>query len=387
MACSFTTLTNASLPPHSAYKWDKTHHTRRIGVMEMHNPHLCALFPTQETYLYPCQEIVGPVEAHRDGNGSAVLDSHMSMLYLNSSGSNTFIFRPFDQTPPFSICLTDIKDPVFITFDNTSGTHAIEGDVDARRTLIGPISAAGIIGRGGLCHECGVELHCGEHNDDCKNKESIVYIDKDKGIGVKSCKGGNTFETGDGSKGNGFKGNTFETGDGSKGNGFKGKGPARKDGKCDGKGYDEGFEEGFEQGFRKGYSFDKSNKKGQCSHSHTLSLSAVEETLRQGVGRTFLYAFDPMGDDNTHITLLPATAWNSNGLPSGRGLVSFRSGIPHGQWELTCDLTLILTFHCKAETDKTKRHVFVKRDVDMWKLEHVDGKMVDSHWAVTLTPL
>jgi hypothetical protein len=106
------------------------------------------------------------------------------LVYVQTSGRNTFVWTPFDPCcPQTRVCLTNISHPIVIKFDNTTGVHAIEGDEDGGRIMVGPITAKGISGRGGLCNYCGVELHCGAHDQQLCEYDDDYATSKGKGKG------------------------------------------------------------------------------------------------------------------------------------------------------------------------------------------------------------
>lgn len=95
------------------------------------------------------------------------------MLYLRGSG--TFTYIPDD--PALPALSTQIHPGLLVKFDNRAGRHSIVGAVvngePAARIFVGPLTLAGVLGRGGECDTCYEELHCGgggcrcDHHCDC----------------------------------------------------------------------------------------------------------------------------------------------------------------------------------------------------------------------------
>eukprot|EP00930_Biecheleria_cincta_P025916 TRINITY_DN1836_c0_g1_i3.p1 TRINITY_DN1836_c0_g1~~TRINITY_DN1836_c0_g1_i3.p1 ORF type:complete len:354 (+),score=51.84 TRINITY_DN1836_c0_g1_i3:57-1118(+) len=124
-------------------------------------PELSAQLPEVSNQRHPCRYASGSVGAHKDGDGSAHLSSWICLLYLEGSG--TFTFIPDD--PALPALSSPIHPGLLVKFDNRVGRHSIIGaEVNgeaAARIFVGPLTVAGILGRGGTCDWCGEEFHCG----------------------------------------------------------------------------------------------------------------------------------------------------------------------------------------------------------------------------------
>lgn len=116
--------------------------------------------PPVSNERHPCRCAYGSVGAHKDGDGSAHLSSWMCLLYLRGSG--TFTYIPDD--PALPTVSAPIQPGLLIKFDNRAGRHKVlgaevSGEI-AARIFVGPLTMAGILGRGGTCDICYDELHC-----------------------------------------------------------------------------------------------------------------------------------------------------------------------------------------------------------------------------------